>query len=53
MALTRAGAERTLLIDGPRHLPYKTVMPVTMFMLLLQGIANFVRDYYELKGEKI
>lgn len=37
----------------PPLYPYKTVMPVTMFMLLLQGIANFVRDYYELKGEKI
>jgi len=37
----------------PPLYPYKTVMPVTMFFLLLQGIANFFRDCYELKGEKI
>jgi TRAP-type mannitol/chloroaromatic compound transport system permease small subunit len=37
----------------PPLYPYKTVMPVTMFLLLLQGIANFFRDCYELKGEKI
>jgi len=33
--------------------PYKTVMPVTIFFLFLQGIANFIRDCYELKGEEI
>ena len=37
----------------PPLYPYKTVMPVTMFLLLLQGFANFFRDWYELKGETI
>lgn len=37
----------------PPLYPYKTIMPVTMILLFLQGIANFVREYYELKGEKI
>ncbi|RJQ65363.1 MAG: TRAP transporter small permease subunit [Desulfobacteraceae bacterium] len=37
----------------PPLYPYKTIMPVTMFLLLLQGIATFVREYYELKGEKL
>ncbi|MFC1836903.1 TRAP transporter small permease subunit [Thermodesulfobacteriota bacterium] len=32
---------------------YKTVMPVAMIMLLIQGIANFIRDIYRLKGEEI
>ena len=37
----------------PPLYPYKTVMPVTMALLFLQGLANFFRDYYELKGEEI
>ncbi|MCU0596411.1 MAG: C4-dicarboxylate ABC transporter permease, partial [Desulfobacterota bacterium] len=37
----------------PPLYPYKTLMPVSMFLLFLQGIANFFREYYELKGEKI
>jgi TRAP-type mannitol/chloroaromatic compound transport system permease small subunit len=37
----------------PPLYPYKTVMPVAMIMLLLQGIANFIRDVYRLKGEEI
>jgi TRAP-type mannitol/chloroaromatic compound transport system permease small subunit len=37
----------------PPLYPYKTVMPVTMALLFLQGLANFFRDCYELKGEKI
>lgn len=37
----------------PPLYPYKTVMPVAMIMLLMQGIANFVRDMYRLKGEEI
>jgi TRAP-type mannitol/chloroaromatic compound transport system permease small subunit len=37
----------------PPLYPYKTIMPVGMVLLLLQGIANFFREYYELKGEKI
>ncbi|MBN1104994.1 MAG: TRAP transporter small permease subunit [Deltaproteobacteria bacterium] len=37
----------------PPLYPYKTVMPVTMLFLFLQGFANFFRDYYALKGEKI
>jgi len=37
----------------PPLYPYKTAMPVAMVMLLLQGIANFIRDIYKLKGEDI
>ena len=37
----------------PPLYPYKTVMPVAMVMLLVQVIANFIRDIYKLKGEKI
>ncbi|AFM24920.1 TRAP transporter small permease subunit [Desulfomonile tiedjei] len=32
---------------------YKTVMPVGLLLLFLQGAANFVRDIYRLKGEEI
>lgn len=32
---------------------YKTVMPVGLILLLVQGIANFIRDIYRLKGEEI
>ncbi len=37
----------------PPLYPYKTIMPVSMFLLFLQGIAMHIREYYELKGEKI
>jgi TRAP-type mannitol/chloroaromatic compound transport system permease small subunit len=37
----------------PPLYPYKTVMPVALFLLLLQGVANFIRECYQLKGEKI
>lgn len=37
----------------PPLYPYKTIMPVTMFLLLLQGFANFFRDWYALKGETL
>ena len=37
----------------PPLYPYKTVMPVAMIMLLIQGFANFIRDVYRLKGEEI
>jgi TRAP-type mannitol/chloroaromatic compound transport system permease small subunit len=37
----------------PPLYPYKTVMPVAMIMLLIQGFANFFRDIYRLKGEEI
>lgn len=37
----------------PPLFPYKTVMPVSMFLLFLQGIATFIREYYELKGEPL
>jgi TRAP-type mannitol/chloroaromatic compound transport system permease small subunit len=29
------------------------VIPVSLFLLLLQGVANFIRECYQLKGEKI
>lgn len=37
----------------PPLYPYKTVMPVAMLMLLVQGVANFIRDCYKLKGESV
>ena len=37
----------------PPLYPYKTVIPVSLFLLLLQGAANFIRECYQLKGEKI
>jgi TRAP-type mannitol/chloroaromatic compound transport system permease small subunit len=37
----------------PALYPYKTVIPVSLFLLLLQGAANFIRECYQLKGEKI
>jgi TRAP-type mannitol/chloroaromatic compound transport system permease small subunit len=37
----------------PPLYPYKTVMPVSLFLLLIQGFANFVREWYKLKGEEI
>ena len=32
---------------------YKTVMPVGFFLLFIEGVAKFIRDIFELKGEKI
>jgi len=32
---------------------FKTVMPVGLILLLVQGVANFIRDIYRLKGEEI
>jgi TRAP-type mannitol/chloroaromatic compound transport system permease small subunit len=37
----------------PPLYPYKTVIPVSLALLLVQGIANFIRECYLLKGEKI
>lgn len=37
----------------PPLYPYKTVIPVSLFLLFIQGAANFIRELYELKGEKI
>jgi TRAP-type mannitol/chloroaromatic compound transport system permease small subunit len=37
----------------PPLYPYKTVIPVALALLLVQGIANFIRECYLLKGEKI
>jgi TRAP-type mannitol/chloroaromatic compound transport system permease small subunit len=37
----------------PPLYPYKTVIPVSLALLLLQGLANFIRELYLLKGEKI
>jgi len=37
----------------PPLYPFKTVMPVAMFMLLIQGFSTFIRDIYKLKGEEI
>lgn len=37
----------------PPLYPYKTVMPVAMIMLLIQGISNFIKYIYRLKGEEL
>ena len=34
----------------PPLYPYKTVMPVALLLLLLQGVANFVKDVRKLRG---
>ncbi|MFZ5586479.1 MAG: TRAP transporter small permease subunit [Thermodesulfobacteriota bacterium] len=45
--------ERSWSAWKPPLYPYKTVMPVALLMLLAQGVANFVRDSYKLKGEEV
>lgn len=37
----------------PPLYPYKTVIPVSLFLLFLQGFANFIKEWYQLKGEKL
>jgi len=37
----------------PPLYPYKTVMPVAVIMLFFQGVSNFIRDIYRLKGKDI
>jgi TRAP-type mannitol/chloroaromatic compound transport system permease small subunit len=37
----------------PPLYPYKTVMPVALILLLIQGVANFIRDIHKLKGEDV
>jgi len=37
----------------PPLYPYKTVMPVSLIILLFQGTASFFRDIYTIKGESI
>ena len=37
----------------PPLYPYKTVMPVAVILLLIQGISNFIRDIYRLRGKDI
>lgn len=37
----------------PPLYPYKTVMPIAVIMLLIQGISNFIRDIYRLRGKDI
>jgi TRAP-type mannitol/chloroaromatic compound transport system permease small subunit len=37
----------------PPLYPFKTIIPVSLFLLLIQGLANFIKEWYQLKGEKI
>jgi len=37
----------------PPLYPFKTIIPVSLLLLLLQGMANFIREWYQLKGEDI
>jgi len=37
----------------PPLYPFKTVIPVSLALLFIQGFANFVRECYKLKGETI
>jgi TRAP-type mannitol/chloroaromatic compound transport system permease small subunit len=48
-----AGWEHSWSAWKPPLYLYKTVMPIGFIILFLQGLANFVRDIYRLKGEEI
>ncbi len=37
----------------PPLYPYKTVMPIALILLLVQGFANIIRVIYKLKGEEL
>ncbi len=37
----------------PPLYPYKTVMPVALIMLLIQGFACFIRDIHKLRGKDL
>lgn len=37
----------------PPLYPYKTIMPIAMIMLLIQGFSNFFKDIMRLKGEDL
>ena len=37
----------------PPIYPVKTIMPVALILLLFQGISNFIKDIYKLKGEDV
>ena len=32
---------------------YKTIMPIGLILLFIQGLSRFIRDVYRLKGEEI
>ena len=46
-------AEHSWSAWKPPLYPYKTVMPVALILLLIQGLANFIRDIYKLRGEDV
>jgi TRAP-type mannitol/chloroaromatic compound transport system permease small subunit len=48
-----AQAEHSWSAWKPPLYPYKTVMPIGFVLLLVQGVARFIRDIYRLKGEEI
>ena len=38
----------------PRMWPFRSVIPIGLFILLLQGLVNFIRDFYKLiKGKEL
>ena len=37
----------------PPLYPYKSIMPLGLLLLLIQGAANFIRDIYKLRGEDV
>ncbi len=45
--------EHSMSAWAPPIYIYKTVMPVGFFLLLIEGIAKFIRDIFKLKGEEI
>jgi TRAP-type mannitol/chloroaromatic compound transport system permease small subunit len=45
--------ERSWSAWKPPLYPFKTVIPVSLLLLLIQGFANFIREWYQLKGEEI
>jgi len=48
-----AGGEHSWSAWKPPLYPFKTVMPLGFIFLFLQGLANFFRDIYKLRGEEI
>ena len=44
--------EHSWSVFGPPLFPYKTVIPVTAFLLLIQGIALFIRNVQILIGKE-
>jgi TRAP-type mannitol/chloroaromatic compound transport system permease small subunit len=45
--------EHTSSVWSPPWYPFKTIMPVAAFLLLLEGISKFRRDLFSAFGKKL